>query len=156
MGEDRFLRMVHNTRVEAGKIKLIAVIVIILAALVCFLFLPQAHAEQSHSIESLYRIESEAMRLSEAPVRVTIIDLAVVDIDADALRTGSEIVATVYFPLVPDDCIEGVVLFDGWHLASAQWQRTAEKALMITFRVSDLAQFDGTVGLYLILVGHAE
>lgn len=115
-----------------------------------------ARGEESPRMEALYKMESEAMRLSEAPIRASILDLAMVDIDPKALEKDAYILAKVWFPAGVDDCIEGVVLFDGWHLASAQWQKTADNALIITFRAADLKQFDGTVGLYLVLVGHGE
>ena len=158
MGEDEYLRMIQAHKARAAKIKLLAVAVILVIAAACLLILPAARAEAvpSATVQGLYRIESDGMRLSDAPVRVTIIDLAVVDIDSEVLNTAGQIVAKVYFPFVPEDGIEGIVMFDGWHLASGQFIHAGENAVIVTFKVDDLREFDGTVGLYLILVGHSE
>lgn len=158
MGEDEYLRMIQAHKARAAKIKLLAVAVILVIAAACLLILPAARAEAvpSATVQGLYRIESDGMRLSDAPVRVTIIDLAVVDIDSEVLNTAGQIVAKVYFPFVPEDGIEGIVMFDGWHLASGQFIHAGENAVIVTFKVDDLREFDGTVGLYLILVGHTE
>lgn len=158
MGEDDYLRMIQEHKTRAAKIKLVAVAVILVIAAAVLLILPAAKAEAAPSatVQGLYKIESDGMRLSDAPVRVTIIDLAVVDIDSEVLAQAGQIVAKVYFPYVPDDGIEGIVMFDGWHLASGQFIRAGENAVIVTFKADDLREFDGTVGLYLILVGHTE
>ena len=117
-----------------------------------------AYAENAPSptVRNLYKVESDGMRISEAPLRMVILDIVTVDIDARKLNETGVVAAKVTFPFIPDEGIAGIVLFDGYHLAHGGWERTGENALTVTFKLEDVCCFDGTVGLYLILLGHNE
>ena len=82
---------------------------------------------------------------------MTILDVVMVDIDPEKVAQQDYITAFVYFPYTPGEGIEGVALFDGYHLAQSWWARDGN-ALRLTFFSADLRKFDSTVGLYLVLL----
>ena len=155
MGEDEYLRSIQAHKARAGVIRLAAVALILLIAAACLLILPAARAEAAPSatVQGLYKIESDGMRLSRAPVRAAILDICTVDIDGEALAAAGQITAKITFPFLPEEGLEGVLLFDGWHLAAGHFIRAGEHAVIVTFRAEDLKAFDGTVGIYLIVIG---
>ena len=136
------------------KLKIFCAMLLILLALFSCLAV-KAESVPSPTIRSLYRVESDVMRLSDAPLRITILDIAVVDIDGQAIQGMKEITARVQFPVLPDEGIEGVVLFDGYHLAQSTYTRDGDW-LVISFDPESLRPFDGTVGLFLVLIGSTE
>ena len=158
MGEDEYLRSIQEHRTRAAKIKLLAVAVILVIAAAVLLILPAARAESvpSATVQGLYKIESDGMRLSRAPVRAAMLDICTVDIDGEALAAAGQITAKITFPFLPEEGLEGVLLFDGWHLAAGHFIRAGDHALIVTFRAEDLLSFDGTVGIYLIVIGAAD
>ncbi len=130
----------------------LAVLIGIMAALV-WLAADGARAEAvpSPDTSSLYKLESDAMRMSIFPPNMTILDVAMVDIDPEKVTQQDYITALVSFPYMPREGIEGVALFDGYHLAQSWWARDGD-ALRLTFFCADLRKFDSTVGLYLVLL----
>ena len=111
----------------------------------------RAEAAPSPDMGSLYRIDSDGMALSAFPPAMTILDVAMVDIDPAKLAQQNTITALVSFPYLPEEGIEGVALFDGYHLAQSWWARDGN-ALRLIFSSADLRKFDSTAGLYLVLL----
>ena len=148
-------------RKEKTFVYFLAVLIGLMAALLLLAvsnygaYAENAQVAPSPAIAGMYEIESEAMRISEAPVRATILDLCMVDIDNGRI-TGETLTARIKFPFIPEEGVEGILLYDGYHFAWAEWKKDGEDALFVSFRVEDLSHFDGTVGLYLVMVGHPE
>ena len=111
----------------------------------------RAEAAPSPDASGFYRLDSNAMQVSLFPPSMTILDVVMVDIDPEKVAQQDYITAFVYFPYTPGEGIEGVALFDGYHLAQSWWARDGN-ALRLTFFSADLRKFDSTVGLYLVLL----
>lgn len=107
-------------------------------------------AVPSVTVESLYRIESEHMRLSEFPNTLQLYDVLMIDIDD--LGDAEYIEADLYLPIVPDG-LDDIVLFDGWHVAHFTFTRVDDGCIHIRTRAENVADFDGTVGLFLFVTG---
>ena len=80
-----------------NKLKIFCAMLLVMLALFSCLAV-KAESVPSPTIRSLYRVESDVMRLSDAPLRITILDIAVVDIDGQAIQGMKEITARVQFP----------------------------------------------------------
>lgn len=104
----------------------------------------------SVTVESMYRIESEQMRLSEFPNTLRLYDVLMIDIDH--LGEAEYLEADLYLPVVPDG-LDDIVLFDGWHVAHFTFTRVGEGCIHIRTRADSVADFDGTVGLFLFVTG---
>lgn len=117
-------------------------------------FIPRSAAETilSPSVPNLYRIESEQMRISSFPNNYVLYSILVIDIDADAVQKTGCVEGDLYLPIVPDN-LNDIVLFDGWHVAHFDFEQTGEYCLHIKVLAEDIANFDGTVGLFLFVTG---
>lgn len=112
--------------------------------------LPTAHAEPA------YRVVSETARLSEAPNGLILYDVLMLDIDAAEASERGEMRARIYMPEPPTE-IEDIVLFDGWHVAHCDWEHGEDEDgayLEFWCGAERIVGFDGTVGLYLFIMGY--
>lgn len=109
----------------------------------------------SPSVNSLYRIDSEYMRLSEFPNKLILYEVVMIDVDTERAKNVEEITANLYLPLVPDN-LNDIILFDGYHVAHFNFERINEVCVRITVKTKDLEGFDGNVGLYLFVTGYKE
>ena len=117
----------------------------------------QAYAEPvpSITVEALYRIESEYMKLSDFPNKLVLYDVVMIDIDAERAKEAEEITATLYLPFIPEN-LDDIILFDGYHVAHFRFERINEGCVKIFAKGEDIAAFDGTVGIYLFVTGYED
>ncbi len=111
-----------------------------------------AESVPSYSVSDLYKVYGSGLTLSEAPLDITIFEVLRVDADVGLINEQEYIQATVRLPYVPEEGLDRVLLYDGYHIAHGAWERTGECELCVTFSCDDLRHFDGTVGLYLVLI----
>lgn len=109
----------------------------------------------SPSIDKLYKIESDYMKISKFPCNLVLFDIVMVDIDLSMLTQDDYVTATLYLPLVPEN-LDDIILFDGYHVAHFSFERINEGCVRIASKVKDIAMFDGSVGLYLFVTGYEK
>lgn len=115
-----------------------------------------AETVYSPTVAGLYKIESPFVRLNEQQgLKYAIIDAVQVDIALYAMNEEQTITVWIDWPTIPAAGLEGVALFDGYHLIQGQWMRTGDHALVVSWHVPDLWALYGTVGLDLIVYGNA-
>ena len=130
-------------------------LIIALAVIIGFgVLMPEhAYAERvpSVSINELYRLRSENMWLSDAPNNLVLYDILRIDID----KTADKLEGDLFLPLVPED-LEDIILFDGYHVAHFKFERVNEGCVHISLDASEIADFDGTVALFLFVTGYDD
>ena len=139
--------------------RMFARVLIVALALICAFAVWTQHVSGEVSDlglagKPLYRIESNAVKISEAPVSLTSFDILSVDLDTHAINAQDSITADLVMPILPLE-IDSVLLTDGWHFirgyAEVAYNETGEPYLRVAFNATDLRVLDGTVGLCLIL-----
>ena len=130
-------------------------LIITLALIIGFgVFLPEhAYAERvpSMSVNELYSLQSENMWLSDAPNNLVLYDILRIDID----KTADKLEGDLFLPVVPED-LEDIILFDGYHVAHFKFERVNEGCVHISLDAAEIADFDGTVALFLFVTGYDD
>ena len=130
-----------------NELKIIAILLalLILIAVSAVIIVHNAHAE------ALPPALSGDLLISDAPVNLYAVAILRVDVDPSQWDDQG-IWADLTLPYVPPS-IAAVILFDGWHMIHGVWEQTGESTLRLRFLPSDLQLLDGTVGVYLIILG---
>jgi len=107
-----------------------------------------AEAIPSPTATDMLRIGGD-MRKSGAPMDLDILDWARVDVDTrgDKDTLWAEIALSVH----PPGALH-VLLYDGYHIARAEIERTGEYSIRAGFAREELLRMDSTVGLYLVIM----
>lgn len=107
-------------------------------------------AAPSIEVASLYRLESDTMRISDAPNNLVLFDMLRIDVDPSQ---GKALEGDLYLPVVPEN-LEDIILFDGYHVAHFEFTRVSENCVHIFMDPAEVADFDGTVALFLFVAGY--
>lgn len=107
------------------------------------------------TLNDLYRIDSEYMKMSEFPKKLVLYDVLMVDVDLSTLGDEDNVTANLYLPYVPEN-LDDIILFDGYHVAYFSFERINEGCVKIMAKAKDIKAFDGNVGLYLFVTGYED
>jgi len=95
---------------------------------------------------------SNSFIITSEPQYYHISDILIVDLD---LTYESD--PTIEL-IMDAETLEHVLLWDGYHLANADWYRDPESDchIYVKFNYKDICNFDSTVGLYLLFVSYCD
>lgn len=104
--------------------------------------------------EGAFAFTSDAIAKSEAPVDAKIAAVRMVDLDCAAINECDAIALEMGPGNFPGP-IRGILLFDGYHIANGRLIR-GDNGITAEFDTGPLRQFDGTVGVYLVILAPIE
>ena len=111
--------------------------------------LPSSETVQSPDVRSFIKPESEYFTLSSFPNDLIPIEVIRVDMHSDF--QGKLFIEALFTPYCIPENLYSVILTDGTHIAQSAFKIQGE-TLLLYFYVPDLMRFDGTVGLWLVLI----
>lgn len=103
----------------------------------------------SPDVRNLIKLESDYLTLSDFPNDAMPVEIVRVNLYGDF--HNDLFVQALFMPTYIPEHIHSVILTDGTHMAQAAFEIQGE-ALRLYFYVPDLMQFDGTTGLWLVLI----
>lgn len=96
-------------------------------------------------------IQSQTLRISSAPDNAKAFAIIRVDIMTIHIPQDGEIESEISFDVFPKT-VGDIFLWDGYHAASGVIKSIEDNKVKVNFFADELAQFDSTVGVYLVVM----